>query len=222
MPITHPQLPSVHILLTSRDEVGIQRVIKPIALTLCMSNSIVDEDIRRYVYRTLHSDAKFFRWPSPLPDEIEDELVKGAKGMFCWANCQMMTLQTLNMQQASKKVLNMFPETLDETYERILCSIRDVSKSLVFRAFAIFCSNRCLSTPLTAELLRNAVLWGDAGSETGEESEESLDDGESGILGAVQDQWFGIQAIQEVCICLLTISLHGTVDHKYIGSGGNN
>ncbi|KAK4200786.1 hypothetical protein QBC40DRAFT_279442 [Triangularia verruculosa] len=222
MLITHPQLSVVHILATSRDEVDIRRALEPIALTLCMSNEIVDEDIRRYVRRTLHSDAKFLTWPGPLLDEIEDGLVKGAKGMFRWANCQILTLRTLNTQQAVRKALNTLPATLDETYERILCSIPEASKPLAFRAFAILCSDRRSSTALTAELLRDAVLWGDVGIGREEDSERDFENGQSGIMDVVQDQLFDIEALREVCICLLTLSPYETVDHEYISSEGKN
>ncbi|KAK0667272.1 hypothetical protein QBC41DRAFT_254570, partial [Cercophora samala] len=209
MLITHPKLSNVHILATSRDEVDIRRALEPIALTLSMSNPIVDQDIRRYVHRTLHLDQKFAAWPGPLLEEIEDALVKGAKGMFRWANCQILTLRTLNKQQAVRKALTTLPTTLDETYERILCSIPDASKPLAFRALAILCSDKGLSTPLTAELLRSAVLWGDV-----------IADGQDQKASDRDHQLFGIEALQEVCICLLAISPDVSQAHIYFDGHG--
>ncbi|KAK3989069.1 hypothetical protein QBC44DRAFT_95226 [Cladorrhinum sp. PSN332] len=178
----------VHVLATSRDEIDIRRSLEPLALSVSMSNPVVDEDIRTHVHAKLHSDPKFLRWPLELLDELEDALIVGAKGMFRWAHCQLCILRRLNQQRAVRKALRELPETLDETYERILCSIPDESRPLAFRALAILCSNHS-SHRWTAELIRDAVLWGDPSCE-----DSDLD-----------DEIFDIDALHEVCVCLTKI-----------------
>ncbi|KAK0721765.1 hypothetical protein B0T26DRAFT_192499 [Lasiosphaeria miniovina] len=182
---------NVRVLVTSRDEIDIRRTLEPISSHISMSNPVVDDDIRRHVHSELHSDPKFLRWPPALLDQVENALIKGAKGMFRWAHCQLLILRKLNQQRAVKRALSELPETLDETYERILCSIPDESKPLAFRALAILCSDMKHPGPLTANLVRDAVLWGDAEHED--------------MSSNPDDELFDIEALHEVCICLITV-----------------
>lgn len=78
------------------------------------------------------------------------------------------------------------PKSLHVTYEHILCTIPAESKQLVYRAFAILASNTDEeSVIVTPAGVAEAVRWTDA------------DD------GSPDDELLGMDAIFEMCICLL-------------------
>ncbi|KAK3386449.1 hypothetical protein B0H63DRAFT_391846, partial [Podospora didyma] len=193
--VSNPRYANVRVLVTSRDEIDIRRTLLPLSFHISMSNPIVDEDIRRHVHSELHSDPKFLRWSPALLYQVEGTLIMGAKGMqvhqFRWAHCQLLDLRRLNQQLVVKGALTELPETIDETYERILCSIPDEPKPLSFCILAILCSDIRHPGPLTANLVRDAVLWGDA----------EHDD----INGNPDDELFDIEALHEVGVCLITV-----------------
>ncbi|KAK3324446.1 hypothetical protein B0T19DRAFT_230581 [Cercophora scortea] len=182
---------NLKLLVTSRDEIDIRRGITslPSRVVLSMTNHLVDEDIRKFVRSELQSDPKFTRWPQDLRDEIEQALSEGAKGMFRWASCQIQILRRLNQRAAIRKALQELPETLDETYERIVNNIPKESRVLAFRALALLCAVVEEEFAFdTAELLTQAVLW------AGPEDE------------CLEDDIFDVEALHEVCFCLVTIS----------------
>ncbi|KAH7136380.1 hypothetical protein EDB81DRAFT_762066 [Dactylonectria macrodidyma] len=183
---------NMSILVTSRDEIDIRRALHPVSISLSMSNCYVDQDIRHYIQSELCSDPKFTRWPLDLRESVEDALSQGAKGMFRWAACQLEILRRLNQPSAIRAALIRLPETLDETYERILCSIPEESKKSAYRALELLCA-KGIEPIATAENLLEAVFWGDVESKYPE------------------DQLFGVDSLQEICVCLVTVS-QGTED----------
>jgi Cdc6-like AAA superfamily ATPase len=72
--VTNDRFKKIQLLATSRPEIGISRVLRPITVATSMSNSLADHDIRIYINSKLHSDPKFTRWPSALLQEVEDAL----------------------------------------------------------------------------------------------------------------------------------------------------
>jgi Cdc6-like AAA superfamily ATPase len=79
--VENPKLRHIRLLATSRKELDIERALSPLATELSLSNPYVDDDIRVYIKSRL-LEAKFSRWPESLKDEMENALVKGAKGMW--------------------------------------------------------------------------------------------------------------------------------------------
>lgn len=69
------------LLATSRDYIDIESSLRPIAVSIPMSNPIVDVDIRRYVCVALQENRRLRRWPDSLKEEILEALVHGSKGM---------------------------------------------------------------------------------------------------------------------------------------------
>ena len=96
-----------------------------------MSNPYVEEDIRTYVTAKIKGHPKFQRWPLSLQTEVQEALAVGAKGMFRWAVCQLDTLRRLHHQSKIREAIQNLPETLDETYERILSCIQGEERDLV-------------------------------------------------------------------------------------------
>jgi hypothetical protein len=79
---TDPRFSNIQILVTSREYIDIERAIEKISVSISMSNSLVEEDIRIHVRSTLHSNIKFRHWPRYLLTEVEDALSTHAKGMY--------------------------------------------------------------------------------------------------------------------------------------------
>lgn len=79
--MTDARFERVRLLLTSRQYLDIEQWIKPCAVSLPMSNDRVEENLRIYVDSKLQHEPKFHLWPKSLKKEVEDALVKGAKGM---------------------------------------------------------------------------------------------------------------------------------------------
>lgn len=76
------KIASLHLLTTSRDLTDIHESLHPLVTChLPIQNAFVDDDIRALVLETLSNDVKLRKWPPDVQEEIENTLVKGAKGM---------------------------------------------------------------------------------------------------------------------------------------------
>ena len=113
----------IRLLVTSREYADIEREMLSIATPLSMSNSFVQEDIRRVIAACLRSNSVFQQWPEAFRAEVEKALSSGAKGMFRWAVCQLDILRRLKHQNKARQAIRNLPRTLDETYERIFSCI---------------------------------------------------------------------------------------------------
>jgi hypothetical protein len=138
---TEEQFAKIRLLATSRDYIDIESSLQPVAVSVPMSNPVVDADIRQYVHVVLQQNRRLRRWPDGLKAEILEALVHGSKGMcviiipyyifimlkrtnrFRWAVCQIDILQRKRGEQDIRTALKELPETLDETYDRILLEI---------------------------------------------------------------------------------------------------
>ncbi|KAJ8112693.1 hypothetical protein OPT61_g5001 [Boeremia exigua] len=116
----------IHLLVTSRPEHVIKEAVKKWG---CMENAIplqssrVEHDINAYVEEKVK---QISRWKGKLDvqKEIEETLKEKADGMFRWVSCQFVTLQDcLDLSSVREELANL-PMTLDETYARILETIK--------------------------------------------------------------------------------------------------
>ncbi|KAF8265678.1 ankyrin repeat-containing domain protein [Lactarius quietus] len=124
-------LQDLHICATSRPEVDIRAVLEPLAFH---SVSLHDEsgqkaDIADYVRTVVNSSSSMAmkRWRDDDKTLVIETLTERADGMFRWVFCQLETLRHCfppNLRQ----FLNELPDTLDETYERILRGINKAQK----------------------------------------------------------------------------------------------
>ncbi|GAD98496.1 multiple ankyrin repeats single kh domain protein, putative [Paecilomyces variotii No. 5] len=117
----------------------------------------VDEDIRSYTRGFIHGDNEFRRWrsrPSML-EQIEVEIMKQANGMFRWAACQLDVLKDCISPRDLKDSLASMPETLDETYARILQGIKKIHLSDAIRILQFLVYS---DEPLTVEQLVDAMV----------------------------------------------------------------
>ena len=139
MELRHPCL---HFCVTSRPEIDIRRAFDP--LNHC-NVSLHDQDgqikdLNEYVKAVVGSDGVMQNWPEKVKELVIDTLTRKGGGMyvivvltpsisfscdgfrFRWAYCQLETLRQCPLRYIPS-TLNELPETLDETYERILQGI---------------------------------------------------------------------------------------------------
>ncbi|KAH9037397.1 ankyrin repeat-containing domain protein [Lactarius deliciosus] len=124
-------LQGLHICATSRPEVDIRAVLESLA---SHSVSLHDEsgqktDIADYVRNVVNSSPStaMRRWRTDDKTLVIETLTERADGMFRWVFCQLEALRHCfppNLRQ----FLNDLPETLDETYERILRGINKAQR----------------------------------------------------------------------------------------------
>jgi hypothetical protein len=168
---------NVHLLVTSRPEQDIKSVLSEIAHkddVVPIQSDLVSDDIRRYIRAEVREGNGLKRWRSH-PDilgEIETQLMEKADGMyvrmFClrckekililyrfrWAACQIDTLEDCLNYRTLKDALASLPETLDETYSRILQAIPSNHKSYAIRILQFLTYTR---SPLSIEELVDAI-----------------------------------------------------------------
>jgi ankyrin repeat protein len=119
--IVSPESDSLHIFLASRSMAEISAALES-KLTHIVKAEVKDlnEDIQSVVKSRLETHSKLRKWPVDLRVEIYNSLIKGACGMFRWADCQLEILgKCLNIRDV-RKSLSSLPKTLTETYESIL------------------------------------------------------------------------------------------------------
>ncbi|KAH6875175.1 hypothetical protein BKA58DRAFT_418768 [Alternaria rosae] len=123
-------LDNLHLLMTSRKEREIETSLESYVReedAVCLQRDIVDQDIQRYVQQRLHDDKGLAKWSkdAAIRQEIEAALMGGARGMFRWAVCQLDTLAKCRNLVMLRKSLATLPQTLDQTYDRILTAISE-------------------------------------------------------------------------------------------------
>ncbi|KAH6699767.1 hypothetical protein BKA61DRAFT_496302 [Leptodontidium sp. MPI-SDFR-AT-0119] len=146
--VTDPRFSHLQILVTSREYIEIERVMEKISISVPMSNSLVEQDIRIYVRSILQSNGKFQTWSNDLLKEVEDAVSTQAKGMFRWAVCQLYELKYLKGERSVvRNALATLPKNLDETYERIFLRIPKEEWQFVCHAFQWLCFYEELGAP---------------------------------------------------------------------------
>ncbi|KAF4546475.1 Ankyrin repeat protein [Lasiodiplodia theobromae] len=119
---------NVHILATSRPEQDIKSATERWARKkdiIPIQSDLVAEDIRAYIHTKVKENDGLSRWKT-RPDvqgEIESALTQKAHGMFRWVSCQLDVLENCLDYSDLSEALSSLPETLDETYARILENI---------------------------------------------------------------------------------------------------
>ncbi|KAH9046343.1 ankyrin repeat-containing domain protein [Lactarius deliciosus] len=120
------RLSSLRICATSRPEVDIRYAIEPLAFfSVSLHNESGQEnDIAKYIKSVVYSSSSTFmkRWRDDDKDMVVQALSERADGMFRWVFCQLETLRRC-LPQNIPHVLSQLPDTLDETYARVLKEI---------------------------------------------------------------------------------------------------
>jgi len=120
-------LPNLHICVTSRPEVDIRDVLEPLtSLRVSLHNQCGQKkDIVDYVKSVVYSDSERImkRWKMEDKDLVIETLSERADGMFRWVFCQLEVLRHC-FPSSVRRTLDELPESLDETYERVLKEIK--------------------------------------------------------------------------------------------------
>ncbi|KFY98731.1 hypothetical protein V500_01563 [Pseudogymnoascus sp. VKM F-4518 (FW-2643)] len=153
------QLEEMRVVVTSRKERDIENSLEDIVnreFIICLEHQVVDEDIQTYVRQRLSDDKGLKKWQkdAEIRQEIETTLMEGSRGMFRWAVCQMDTLGKCRTRLSLQKALKALPTTLDETYERILCTISEADSEHAMRILKWLAFS---SRPLLVEELAEVV-----------------------------------------------------------------
>ncbi|KAJ6120565.1 ankyrin repeat-containing domain protein [Penicillium sp. IBT 18751x] len=113
--------PSLHMLVTSRDEADIRDEMNSAAVRMIsMNNESVARDITAYISSYLRTHRRLRKWEKSF-DKIEAALARRADGVFRYAECQLMLLETCPQNEDRlNQVLDSLPRSLDETYDRML------------------------------------------------------------------------------------------------------
>lgn len=128
------KLPNLHLCITSRPEIDICAVLEPLAshrISLHDENG-QKEDIANYVSSVVHSDPMMRRWRAEERDLVVGTLSGKADGMFRWVFCQLEILRHC-FPSSVVQILEELPESLDETYVRILREINRAKREHAYR-----------------------------------------------------------------------------------------
>ncbi|KAH9014845.1 hypothetical protein EDB85DRAFT_1876213 [Lactarius pseudohatsudake] len=147
-------LPNLHICVTSRQEFDIKNVLGPLASVVPLHDEVGQKkDISDYVGKVVFSDRMMRRWRSDEKEFAIEALSKKADGMFRWVACQLEVLRHCfpgNIRQA----LDQLPESLDETYLRVLSQIPRTNQAHAHRMLqCLVVAVRPLRVEELAELL---------------------------------------------------------------------
>ncbi|KAN0142127.1 hypothetical protein V8E53_000589 [Lactarius tabidus] len=127
-------VPNLHICVTSRPEIDIKTVLEPLVYSAV---SLHDEsgqkkDIFDYVNTAVYSDETMARWRDEDKRLVVHTLSENADGMFRWVYCQLEVLQHC-FGSNIRQTLDQLPETLDDTYARMLSQIPPVNRANAHR-----------------------------------------------------------------------------------------
>ncbi|RDW93506.1 uncharacterized protein DSM5745_00828 [Aspergillus mulundensis] len=128
----------LHLCVSSRQEKDINKVLQQIVPEngrIVLDKERVNADIHHYLRRRLQVDEGFDKWRK-LPNtaqEIERKIMDKADGMFRWAVCQLNSIRGCLDLPMLRDTLSSLPDTMEETYSRILSTIADSHKNYALR-----------------------------------------------------------------------------------------
>ncbi|KAK1763796.1 hypothetical protein QBC33DRAFT_596465 [Phialemonium atrogriseum] len=151
--------PGLHLLVTSREEPDIGDVLHKELNALpdevvSMKNSFVESDIAAFISEHLQDNRKLRKWKE-YHDRIETTLSQRAKGVFRWVECQFKALeQCPECEDLLDQLLASLPQSLDQTYERMLSNIPPASVRYAQQMLTLLC---CALRPLTVPELIDGI-----------------------------------------------------------------
>ncbi|KAL9128866.1 MAG: hypothetical protein Q9217_002555 [Psora testacea] len=128
----------LYFFVTSRDEPDIREPLDlPVTQKVIMQNVGIDKDIAYFISDRLREDGMLRKW-LPYLNKIHETLTKGTRGV----------------EDHLDKVLGSLPQSLHETYERMLCNIGDSLIEDARRILTLLCFAR---RPLKVQELIDGV-----------------------------------------------------------------
>ncbi|KAF8850847.1 hypothetical protein BDZ45DRAFT_538316, partial [Acephala macrosclerotiorum] len=124
----------LHLLVCSRWQMGIMKTLSQMPIeTIAFRKPDLDSDLRAFIQHQLENRPSLSQRPSAVKEEITKVLLERADGMFRWVACQLDSLEKCFSPKAIRSTLKNLPETLDETYARILCDVDESFKKDAIR-----------------------------------------------------------------------------------------
>ncbi|KAH9172803.1 hypothetical protein EDB89DRAFT_2095778, partial [Lactarius sanguifluus] len=127
-------LSNLHICVTSRPEIDIRICLEPLT---SLRVSLHDQtghrkDIAKYIRSEADVVANQKRWREDDKRLVIEMLSEKADGMFRWVYCQLEMLR-LCLRSRVRQFINELPDSLDETYERVLKEVHKTNQAHVQR-----------------------------------------------------------------------------------------
>ncbi|KAH9965643.1 hypothetical protein BJV74DRAFT_290796 [Russula compacta] len=179
-------LPSLRLCVSSRPEIDIRTTLEHLTSE---SNriSLHDEigqkqDIVDFISAVVYSDKNMRRWRDEDKRLVIETLSDRADGMFRWVYCQLEVLRHC-LPPSVRSILAELPETLDETYERILQEIPKSNRVFAHRLLqCLTVAIRPLEVKELAEVL--AITFTEAGGIPTVNDHLRWEDQEQAVLSA--------------------------------------
>ncbi|KAG2340391.1 hypothetical protein BDR05DRAFT_966904 [Suillus weaverae] len=149
----------LRLFVTGRSEPDIQDAFCDLpTMSLKDSAEQMKADMCVHITEQLKTQKRLSRLPDTLRTSILEKLLEKANGMFRWVQCQLDEIRRCARDIDIKDALNNLPTGLDETYDRIICSIQQKGRGydqiaqhcLLWLAGAL--------TPLTLDQLNEAMM----------------------------------------------------------------
>ncbi|EXF76859.1 L-galactose dehydrogenase [Colletotrichum fioriniae PJ7] len=188
---TDPRFAKIRLLVTSREYLDIENVMREVSTAVSMRNDYLDDDIRLYTKSRLSANSKLKDWPEDLRNETLKALTCGAKGMFRWVVCQLDALRRIKeSKKAIMNALRNLPKTLDEAYDRIFNMIPGEDLQIVCATLDWICFNYKVfqHEHLSCNVLLDAI-------------KEDL----TRSNPRMQDYRYDADLLRELCGCLITV-----------------
>ncbi|KAH9047945.1 ankyrin repeat-containing domain protein [Lactarius deliciosus] len=124
------RLPNLHICITSRPEIDIRNRLEPLTPRLASLHDQIGhkDDIAKYINSEVDFIANVRGWREDDEELVIEILSKKADGMFRWVFCQLEMLR-LCLRSRVRHFVNELPDSLDETYERVLKEIHKTNQA---------------------------------------------------------------------------------------------
>ncbi|KAF2000430.1 ankyrin, partial [Amniculicola lignicola CBS 123094] len=146
------QLNGLHLLATSRSESDIEDTFRRLNSTILhIGGQNIKQDIKIHVQNSVSQDRRLGRWASDVQREVVEAVSHKAGEMFRWATCQLEALRKCRNVKELYKALETLPDTLDETYARILDTLDPVLESDALKILSWLCF--AFEAPTVAEFV---------------------------------------------------------------------
>ncbi|KAJ5661097.1 uncharacterized protein N7484_000469 [Penicillium longicatenatum] len=101
------------------------------------------EDVKTFVTLCL-TKAPLNRWKPEIQKLISDELLESKERCFRWAELQIMALERYRKESQIKEALKTIPQTLEDTYRKVLDNIDSDDEKTARDIFVVICLSSVL------------------------------------------------------------------------------
>ncbi|TIA62499.1 hypothetical protein D6C77_02723 [Aureobasidium pullulans] len=115
-------LPFLHILVTSRREPDIKKVLGQVTSNIVNIDSLIEIDVDQFVVAALDDDC-LAKWGDDLVALAKSNLLLSGERRFRWADLQLKRLRACPTAVDYRDALDTIPKTLEETYHQALDTI---------------------------------------------------------------------------------------------------